>query len=163
MLTTGAGTPPPNRFCNRGSAIGTGTTVTWTPASGTYRLTAYGPNRRQETDTLVGQYEVRAPDAMVTAGYSPPQPTPGGTTMASLIVSAKDLGPGHRYRFVVRFGTPPHSPGQPPVAVPAPWTFESERASLAFPVPVSSTIPVSATASVHRGNPCQIVAAGASP
>jgi hypothetical protein len=163
MLTTGAGTPPPTRLCARGQTIGTGPTVTWIPASGTYRLTAYGPSPKLERDTLVSQYEVSAPNAMVTAEYIPPQPPPGGTALATLIVGAKDLGPGHRYRFSVHFGTAPASPNQAPQAPPPPWTFESERASLRYPVSVPSTIPAFVTATVHHGDPCQIVAVGASP
>jgi len=163
MLTTGAGLPA-GRLCSRSITIGTGASVTWTPASGTYRLKAHEVTHTSAMDTLVAEYEVRAPDTGVTAAYTPPQPPPGGTTMATLIVSTSDLGPGHRYRFSVRFGNPPSSPGgQPPPAVPAPWSFESDRASLAFPLPVSSTIPAFATVTVHRGDQCQIVAVGSSP
>ncbi len=164
MLSTGDGTSASRACARPRHTIGSGSTVTWTPASGTYRLTAYGPSPTLERDTLVSQYEVRAPDAMVSTEYIPPQPPPGGTPMASLILSAKDLGPGHRYRFSVRFGPPASPPpGQHPVATPAPWTFESEKWSIRFPLSVASTTPAFATAAVHRGDRCQIVAVGASP
>jgi uncharacterized RDD family membrane protein YckC len=162
MVATGDGTQTSPTVClKRGQVIGTGTSIAWAPATGTYRLTAYPLRAARTGDTLAATYVVRAPDAVVTAVYDPPQPPPGGTTLASLIVSARDLGPGHRYRFFVRFGSPAVLSGQQPPPVPAPWTFESEEWSLRFPVPVASTVPAFATATVHRGDPCHVVATGA--
>lgn len=163
LLTTGSGVSTTDGTCARTQTIGSGSSVTWTPASGEYRLTAYRLSPHQKTNAIVTQYAVRAQDAQLAISIIPPQPPPDGSTLATLLLSARNMGPGHRYQWSVRFGIPPQSGGLTPPPPPPQWAFESGADSIRYPVPIQRDRQVFAGVVIHGGDQCQILATGTHP
>ena len=153
MTEAGDGTKVAGLGCPSNATIGSGTRVMWQPASGTYRLTAYGPAGK-ETDTLNVTYAVQARKAMLASSQTPAQPS--GVT---LVLRTDDLGPGHKYRWLMSYTTT-HPNGTAGAGVRG-WTAETGGPMVAYPTPVPQQASISARVGIHRGNPCEVVAAGA--
>lgn len=159
MTTTGSGAR--RGQCVQTQNIGTGTSVTWHPKSGTYRLTAYGPAGQTETDTLTLVYVVRPSSVMLNASQT--QAQAGSVT---LVLRTSDLGPGHVYEWWMQYRgqsvpTGAGTYGPPPTSQP--WTTQTNGPMATYPTPVAPPSSITATVSIHRGDPCEIVAAGAIP
>lgn len=150
--------------CNATVTIGSGTTVRWQPASGTYRLTAYGPVGR-ETDTLTLAYVVPPRRVMLASAQ-----LPGPADSVRLMLRTDDLGPGHVYEWWMRFAVAPAQGGggpgsahPPPTWSPA-WTNQTAGPMATYPKAlVRPPLRIEATVEIHRGNACEIIAAGAMP
>ncbi len=157
MFSTGNGAKAIGPRCALQQSLGSGTTVTWHPTSGTYRLTAYGPLGQAETDTLSLTYVVQPRTVMLASGQSQTQ---GGFT---LMLRTDDLGPGHTYEWsmLVRFKPVPNGNTYGPPRPPLSWTTQTTSSMTAHPTPVPAIHSITAAVSVHRGNACDIVAAGA--
>jgi hypothetical protein len=148
--------------CASTVTIGTGSSVTWQPVSGTYRLTAYGPVGHQ-TDTLTLAYVLPPRVVMLASAQSP-----GPGDSVRLMLRTDDLGPGHVYDWSMRYRSPPPSvngigqPTGPPPTWSAPWLTQTNGPMASYPKlldrPPQS---IEATVGIHRGNPCEIIAAGA--
>lgn len=149
--------------CNPTVTIGSGTSVKWQPVSGTYRLTAYGPVGR-ETDTLTLAYVVSPRRVMLASAQ-----LPGPGDSVRLMLRTDDLGPGHVYVWSMRLalqpppGGGPGSPAPPPSWSPL-WTTQTSGPMATYPKAlVRPPLRVEATVEIHRGNVCEIIAAGAMP
>ncbi|MGQ0639590.1 MAG: hypothetical protein ACT4P6_02300 [Gemmatimonadaceae bacterium] len=147
--------------CSATTTIGTGTSVTWQPKSGTYRLTAYGPAGRAETDTLTLTYVVRPNVSMLASSQ-----TGAGGGKVTLVLRASDLGPGHTYLWWMQYRGSGSSggaanPGPPPES--SPWTTQTNGPMATYPTPISPPSSIKATVAIHRGDLCDIIAAGAMP
>jgi hypothetical protein len=150
--------------CNATVTIGSGTSVKWQPGSGSYRLTAYGPVGR-ETDTLTLAYVVPPRRVMLASAE-----LPGPGDSVRLLLRTDDLGPGHVYEWWMRVRLPPPSTGggpgspHPPATWSPPWTTQTSGAMATYPKAlVRPPLRIEATVEIHRGNVCEIIAAGAMP
>lgn len=145
------------RDCGGSSELGSGTRTRWTPASGSYRLAAYGPSRRRETDTLLSSYVVSPRPVMLATARTPAQPS--GVT---LTLRTDDLGPGHVHFWWMQYVYPTGSgPGNQTLARSQPWTTQTNGPMATYPEPIPSSAAVSARVTIHRGNPCDVLATGA--
>ncbi len=158
MTATGSGARPGIK-CALSQTIGTEPSVVWRPASGTYRLTAYGPSGQTETDTLSLTYVVRPGSSMLASSQTPAQP--GSVT---LVLRANDLGAGHVYDWWAHIVWQPTPTGggmyaSPPQ--PKTRTTQTSGPLATYPTAVPAPGSISATVSIHRGSPCEIVAVGA--
>jgi hypothetical protein len=153
MLATGTGLLTMGTSCIAPRNIGFGSRVSWTPASGGYRLTVHSVRSLTAHDSVSVSYQVDAP----TGGFlnlnvvQPPNPQPPGQLL--LTVRTNDRGSGARYQWVVRF-----SPA--PGAVPHPivnWTGESSAPVHSVPLVLPpGTYVASARVGIHHGDACQI-------
>lgn len=142
--------------CGQILSIGSGSRVTWQPKSGTHRLTAYGPSGR-ETDTLTLTFVVAARPAMLATSQMPAQPS--GVTVT---LRTDDLGPGHVYQWLMQHGSVAGSgAGAQGIVYSQPWGAQTTSPLATYPTPISSSAPIKATVSIHRGDPCDIIATGA--
>jgi hypothetical protein len=160
MLATAMGDKPQGSRCAATQNLGTGTTATWRPTSGTYRLTARGPVGPRETDTLSATYVVQPRRVMLASAQS--QAPSGGII---LMLRTDDLGPGHTYLWSmhVLFDMVPSGAAPAPAAPPLSWTTTSSMPMVTYPTPVAQIASIKATVGIHQGDPCVIVAAGAMP
>lgn len=150
--------------CSPTVSIGSGTSVKWLPASGTYRLTAYGPAGR-ETDTLTLAYVVPPRRVMLASAQ-----LPGPGDSVRLMLRTDDLGPGHVYEWSMRFAVAPPPVGGgpgltgPPPSWSPPWTTQTSGPMATYPKALAQPpLRIEATVEIHRGNVCEIIAAGAMP
>ena len=143
--------------CPNNQSLGSGVRVTWRPASGTYRLTAYGPTGQAETDTLSLAYQVLPRTVMLASSQTPAQPS--GVT---LVLRTDDLGPGHKYEWWMQYASAVGGGGAGQGVVRSqPWTTVTSGPLATYPTPISASATISARVSIHRGEPCAVVAAGA--
>jgi hypothetical protein len=160
MTATSSGTRSnPTSCAQTHSTIGIGSRVTWQPRSGTYRLTAYGPVGRSETDSLSLTYVVHPRRAMLASSQTPAQ-----NGSVHLTLRTDDLGPGHTYQWWMQYRGQPVSTGGGTYGPPPPpqtWTTETNGPMATYPTPIPPPSSITATVSIHRGDPCEIVAAGA--
>lgn len=150
--------------CNATVTIGSGTSVKWQPGSGSYRLTAYGPSGR-ETDTLTLAYVV-APRRVMLASAE----LPGPGDSVRLLLRTDDLGPGHVHEWWMRVALAPPPTGggpgstPPPASWSPPWITQTSGPMATYPRTLArSPLRIEAAVEIHRGNVCDIVAAGAMP
>jgi len=154
MTATGAGERP-GAGCPNNLNLGSGASVSWTPASGTYRLTAFGP-LGQETDTLSQTYVVQAPRVMLATQ------TQGGSV--PLVLRTDDLGPGHKYHWAMQYSaTSATGGGTAQQTQSQPWTAQTSGPLVTYPTAVPTAAAIKASVGIHRGNPCEIIAAGFIP
>jgi hypothetical protein len=154
MTATGSGARPTGPRCVLTQKIGSGSTVTWRAMSGTYRLTAYGPVGRVETDTLTLAYVVRPSSAALTSSQT--QVQPGSVT---LVLRASDFGAGHTYQWWMQYQVPaPTGIGNAPGPLSTPWTAQTSGPTVTYPAPISASAAVIATVSVYRSDPCEVIA-----
>lgn len=151
MTATGSGARPNGPRCTRPQNIGSGSRVAWRPMSGTYRLTAYGPLGPKETDTLTLAYVVRPSSAALTSSQTEVQP--GSVTV---VLRANDLGAGHQYQWWMQYQLP--AMGNTPGPLSTPWAAQTSGATVTYPGPISASAAITATVSVYRGDPCEVVA-----
>jgi hypothetical protein len=146
---------PIHASCPTTINIGSGARVTWQPRSGVYRLTAYGP-AGQETDTLSLAYTV-APRAVMLATSQ----TPAGSAGVTLVLRTDDLGPGHHYEWWMQYSRAvTDAAGRVSHVLSQPWAAHTTSHFATHPTPVPSSATIKATVSIHRGDPCDIIAAG---
>ena len=152
MSVTGSSMLAAGTSCAAPQAIGMGSSITWTPASGAYRLTVHATRALTTRDSTTRPYQVDAPHAgflnVSSTQYPPAQPG-----KLSLSLRTNDRGPGHRYQWVVRFGP---SPGAPPRA-PVYWTGDTPMHIYTVPFVVQpGTYNISVRVGIHTGDPCRI-------
>ncbi len=154
MTFTGTGLLAASTTCAAPQTIGTGSRVSWTPASGAYRLTVHSVRSLAAHDSASVSYQVNAPNGgyLNTTVTQSPNPQPPGKLLLSL--RTNDRGAGHRYQWVVRFAPAAGAAPNPPVS----WTGDTpvHVHSVPFVVP-PGTYTVSAQVGVHRGDACQIL------
>lgn len=145
---------------NQSISIGSGSSVTWHPASGgTYRLTAYGTGQAADTFSLT--YIVKPRAVMLASSQTPAQPS--GVT---LVLRTDDLGPGHVYQWWMQYRGQPVATGggtAQPGPLSQPWTTQTNGPMATYPTPIPPPSSIAATVSIHRGDPCQVIAAGTMP
>lgn len=151
----------PGPICTETTTLGSGPRVTWQPKSGTYRLTAYGPNSKIETDTLTLLYVVSAAPVMLNTSQTQAQ-----SGKVTLVLRTSDLGPGHVYVWWMQYrgsGSTggPNNSGPPPLSEP--WIVQTSGPMATYPTPISPPSQIKATVAIHRGDPCEVIAAGAMP
>ena len=142
--------------CPNFLSLGSGVRVTWRPASGAYRLTAYGPTSQKETDTLSVTYEVLPRTVMLASSQTPAQPS--GLT---LVLRTDDLGPGHTYEWWMQYRYHVGGGASQGSAQSPPWTKVTNGPMTSYPTPIPTGAQVTARVSIHAGDPCAVVAAGA--
>lgn len=154
MTFTGTGMLAASTTCAAPQTIGTGSRVSWTPASGAYRLTVHTIKSLAAHDSASVSYQVNAPNG----GYlnmtvtQNPNPQPPGRFMLSLHTNARAAG--SRYQWVVRFTPAFGAPSGPPVD----WAGDSPTPVYSVPfVLTPGTYNVSARVGIHQGDPCRIV------
>jgi hypothetical protein len=150
----------PRQGCPAAHAIGSGASVTWLPVSGSYRLTAVGP-LPSESDTLTLAYVVLPRTVMLASSQTSAQ---SGTVHVGL--RTDDLGPGHTYVWWLQLRGQPTPTGggtAQPGQVYQPWTSQTTGPLTTYPTPIPAPASLTATVDVHRGNPCEVIAAGAIP
>jgi hypothetical protein len=160
MTNSGAARATGTR-CSQTQSIGSGASVTWSPASGTYRLTAYGPTGRLETDTLSLTYVVLPRTVMLATSQ-----TPVSGDSVSLVLRTDDLGPGHVYEWWMQYRGQPFPTGGGTYGLPPlspPWTAQTNGPMATYPKPIRPPSSVTATVAIHRGDPCAVVAVGTMP
>ena len=140
--------------CPTTLAIGSGARVTWQPKSGSYRLTAYGP-AGHETDTLTATYVVAPRSVMLATSQTPAQPS--GVT---LVLRTDDLGPGHKYEWWMEYSYTTGDGNQRGVQKSPPWMTQTNGPMATYPSPIPAAARISAKVSIHRGDPCDIIAVG---
>ncbi len=152
MKVTGAWRDAVSVGCTAPHNIGTGNRVSWTPASGSYRVTLYssltGLKGRDSSST---SYEVLAP----TGGWlnivvtQLPNPSPPGNLTFQL--TTNDRGPGHAYQWRARFKSVTGSQVTD-------WSASSTGPSISAPLILTpGHYNVTARVGAHTGNPCQII------
>jgi hypothetical protein len=161
MTASGGGARAAGTHCAQTRSIGSGSSVTWSPTSGTYRLTAYGPTARLETDTLSLTYIVQPRTVMLASSQ-----TPVAGDSVRLVLRTDDLGPGHVYQWWMQYRGHPvatggGTSGPPPFSQP--WITQTTGPMATYPKPIRPPSSVTATVAIHRGDLCEIVAAGATP
>lgn len=155
MTATGSGDRPA-AGCPNNLSLGSGANVSWTPLSGTYRLTAYGPQGR-ETDTLSVTYAVPARRVMLAT-----QTAQGSS--ATLVLRTDDLGPGHKYHWSMQYTTASATGGGTAQAFQSqPWTAQTNGPTATYPSTVPASASIKAAVGIHRGNSCEIIATGSLP
>jgi hypothetical protein len=147
--------------CGQTQHIGSGVNVTWRPVAGTYRLTAYGPLDKLQTDTLSLTYTVPARQVMLASAQMPAQ-----NDSVWLLLRTDDLGPGHVYEWWMQYRGEPvpignGRYGNAPLS--SPWMAQTTSATATYPKAIRRPTSIRATVRIHRGDPCAIVAAGSTP
>jgi hypothetical protein len=151
MTATGGGDQPNVKGCQARQDLGSGAQVTWTPASGTYRLMAYGPTPQAETDTVSLAFAVAARRVMLASS----------TSGSTFVLRTDDLGPGHSYQWWMRYSYETGDGNVKHGAVSQPWTGNSNGPMVTYPGSLPSSANVSARVSIYRSDPCAVIAAGA--
>jgi hypothetical protein len=150
MTATGGGDRPSSaKGCPVNQSLGTGASVTWQPISGTYRLTAYGP------DTLRLTFSVFPRPAMLAVSQTPAQPS--GVT---LVLRTDDLGPGHTYYWWMQYTYETGDGNVKSAAFSQPWTKQTNGPLATYPTAIPPQSAIRAKVSILRDNTCEVVAAG---
>lgn len=160
MTASGSGSKSNATQCAQTQSIGSGSRVTWQPRSGTYRLTAYGSLGRG-TDSLSLTYVVHPRRAMLASSQTQAQ-----NGSVHLTLRTDDLGPGHTYQWWMQYRGQPVPTGGGTYGPPPPpqsWTTQTNGPLATYPTPIAPPSAITATVAIHRGDPCEIVAAGATP
>lgn len=149
---TGTGMFTAGTSCATPQPIGNGASVSWTPASGGYRLTVYRITSLTARDSVSVPYQVEAPNGgvLTLTVMQNPNPQPG---RLMLTLRTSDRGAGVRYQWVVRFSPAPGAPLTPPVT----WTGDSPTFIYSVPFVVTpGTYTITARVGIHDNQPCRI-------
>lgn len=152
LTVTGAGRPAVGMACAAVQSLGTGSRVTWTPPSGSYRLTVHSLTGLATRDSASVSYQLNAPSGgwLSMSITQIPNPSPPGSLTFQL--STNDRGAGNAYQWVVRFQA---VPGPVPMLD---WRGDSPGPTTSVPLTLTpGTYNVSARVGVHLSNPCQII------
>lgn len=145
---------PSHLNCPQVLNLGAGSKVTWQPKSGTYRLTAYGPGS-QETDTLHRTYVLAPRHVMLATSQTPAQ-----GSVVTLVLRTDDLGPGHTYQWWMQYAYNSGNGNQARIEHSSPWTTQTNGPLASYPTPIPSAARINAKVSIHRGDPCDVIAVG---
>jgi hypothetical protein len=154
LIVTGTGVPTAGTACAIPQSIGIGSQVSWTPASGAYRLTVHRIKSLTAHDSASVSYQVDAPNGgfLNVAVFQSPNPQPPGRLLLSL--HTNDRGAGDRYQWLVTWMSSPGAPVQLPVT----WTGETDSPSHTVPFDlVPGTYNVSVRVGIQHGDACRIV------
>lgn len=153
MSVTGTGMIAAGTSCATPQTIGSGATLSWTPASGAYRLTLHSIRSLAMRDSTSLSYQVDPPNGGFLNVSVMQNPTPQPPGRLTLSLSTNNRGAGKRYQWVVRFASSPGTPFHPPVY----WTGDTPMHiySVPFVVP-PGTYNVTVRVGIHTGDPCRI-------
>ncbi|HEY7566230.1 MAG TPA: hypothetical protein VH762_01555 [Gemmatimonadaceae bacterium] len=152
MKVTGAWRDAVTVGCTAPQTIGTGDRVSWTPASGSYRVTVYSSlTGLKGRDSTSVSYTVDPPSGgwLNIVISQLPNPSPPGNLTFQL--TTNDRGPGHGYQWRARLKnvTTSHVTD---------WSAGSAGPSISAPLIMTpGTYDVIARVGAHKGNPCQII------
>jgi hypothetical protein len=152
MTVTGTGKLTTGTACATPQTIGSGSSVSWTPASGGYRVAVHRTSSLIARDSVSVPYQVEAPNGgfLTMTVMQNPNPQPG---RLMLTLRTNDRGAGVRYQWVVRFSSAPGTPLHPPVN----WSGDSPTHIYSVPFVITpGTYTVTARVGIHDNQPCTI-------
>ena len=152
LKVTGAWRDAVSVGCTAPQNIGTGHRVSWTPASGSYRVTVYSSlTGLKGRDSTSLSYTVDPPSGgwLNIAITQLPNPSPPGNLTFQL--TTNDRGPGRGYEWRARFKRVTGSQVTD-------WSAASTGPSISAPLIMTpGHYDITARVGVHLGNPCQII------
>lgn len=153
MSVTGSGLAVSGTACATPQSIGTGPVITWTPASGAYRVTVYANRKLASRESTTVAYQVEPPNGgfLNVSVMQNPSPQPPGKLMLSL--RTNDRGSGINYQWVVRFLTTPGTTVHPPVS----WSGETPYQATTVPMVVApGTYNITARVGIYTADRCRV-------